>query len=191
MRQSAFGFGRCAAMYSSNFSISGLMASIVSPVVQSSAVAPTMYTSRTHGANVNLADVIIAGSGEFHAALRASMTSIVPAARVLALELVLRPIWQRRRIASPRDLIRFAKLQSSIAFNSSSDIMIGTRWSFSSPVGFFFGAMEMFYTAWIGCTTFRLQGYQRKVNDMLCNLFNIRNARRMRCKEKPRKPVFH
>lgn len=51
------------------------------------------------------------------------------------------PIWQRRLIASPLDAIRLPKRQSSIAFNSASVIMIGMRWSLSSSVGFFLGAM--------------------------------------------------
>ena len=55
-----------------------------------------------------------------------------------------RPIWQSRRIASPREAMRFSNRQSSIAFSSSSDIMIGTRWSLSSSTGFFGLAIRAF-----------------------------------------------
>lgn len=53
------------------------------------------------------------------------------------------PMLQRRRMASPRERILFLKLQSSSASNSAGDIIIGMRWSFSSPSGFFLGAMSM------------------------------------------------
>jgi hypothetical protein len=50
-------------------------------------------------------------------------------------------IWQRRRIASPRDPTLLLNRQLSIAFSSASDITIGTRLSLSWSVGFLGRAM--------------------------------------------------
>ena len=49
-----------------------------------------------------------------------------------ALRDVVRPIWQRRRIASPRERMRFSNIHSSIASTSLGVISVMIRWSLIS-----------------------------------------------------------
>jgi len=81
------------------------------------------------------------GNPEFGAAARnKSSNARIPSALTLVTALVksskywsvFMPTWHSRRIASPRDLIRFLNIQSSIASSSEGDIIVTTRWSFSS-----------------------------------------------------------
>ena len=79
-------------------------------------------------------------------------------------------IRQRRRIASPLDLIRFWKLQLSMRRSSASVMTIGTRWSFFSFSGFFGLAMLPLYNWLLSCARKRLTRLSVKVTVFLRNL---------------------